>query len=80
MCDKYEGWSAPEDWDTLPEKSGWYAVLYGWEMEEGSFMGHSHFSAETKEWDERLPIRRWAGPFGTADMAEQFADSHDISW
>lgn len=67
-----------DDWeyhDDTPPQPGWYATLYGWDIEEGSFPKATEWLGD--RWDGSLPFFAWQGPFADEEAAERWADEHD---
>jgi hypothetical protein len=63
-------------WSLQPPSPGWYATKYGWDVEEGTFVGAHEWDGLT--WSERLPfIARSMYPFPDKDSARIWADAHD---
>lgn len=61
--------------DNIPPSTGWYAVIYSWDSDEGIFTGTNFWLG--KEWENMLPIFGWQGPFTTRDIALEWAKQHD---
>ncbi len=74
---------APTDWcwDPLPAISGWFAVIRGWEPEEGMFPGAAWVEAGQVQppWDNGVTRdgSGHAGPFATEAEALAWAKTHD---
>ena len=63
-------------WESKPTASGFYAITYCWDAEEGMFPGSSFFDGVA--WDTALPIVAFAGPFNSKELAEAWADANDV--
>jgi hypothetical protein len=73
-------------WDPMPPVTGWFAVIRGWEPEEGMFPA----AAWVEAGEIRLPPGRWvsgmalngssghAGPFASEADARAWARAHDL--
>ena len=74
---------APTDWcwDPLPAISGWFAVIRGWEPEEGMFPGAAWVEAGQVRPPHDNGVARdgsgHAGPFATEAEALEWAEAHD---
>jgi hypothetical protein len=74
---------APTDWcwDPMPKVDGWFAVVVGWEPEEGVFAKVVYANAGRVEWPGSSGMTcdgsGYAGPFATRAEAQAWADAHD---
>lgn len=69
------------EWDSdsvIPSDSGWYAVHYCWDGNEGSFVGAARFDGNS--WKESLPVIAFAGKFINESGALEWASNNDISF
>ena len=68
-------------WDPMPAVDGWFAVIIGWEPEEGLFTNAVYAKAGKVEWPESSGMTYdgsgHAGPFATKAEAQAWADAHD---
>lgn len=74
MTERNKIWDENDD----PTETGWYAIEYCWDSEEGSFCGTSYWNM--KEWDSSLPVTRFAGPFEDENSADIWVEQNDISF
>jgi hypothetical protein len=62
-----------------PEKPGWYATLYCFDPEEGTFPSESEWSGTA--WSDSLPYtHRSPEPFATRHEAGRWASDNDPNW
>ncbi len=58
-----------------PPSAGWYAVLYGWDTNEGVFTDASYWNGSA--WDSDFPLLGFNGPHPDAPAAKKWADEHN---
>ena len=63
------------DFDSEPPEEGWYAVMYSWDPDEGSFPGAWYWTG--RQWQSSIPPVAFAGPFEYEHMARLWAEKHD---
>jgi hypothetical protein len=64
--------------DEKPPIRGWYAVMYGWDSDEGTFVNSRFWNGE--KWDDlnNLPIFMWSPqPFDDFEAADKWAADND---
>lgn len=62
--------ASPAVWEfsgEAPTEPGWYAIVYCWELEEGSWTGVARWNGR---WLKDLPITGYAGPFADQQAAQ----------
>ena len=61
-----------------PDESGWYAITYCYDAQEGIFPGAAYWDQHGQKWRSRLPIGgRSPAPFASEDDALVWARQHD---
>lgn len=56
---------------------GWYAILYSWDSQEGTFPGAARHDGVDWIWDSTAMIVGYAGPFVADLVAMQWAKDND---
>jgi hypothetical protein len=76
---KYDPPAEPEwDYDSKNPDSaevGWYATLFCWDSNEGTFAGGNRWFGD--RWENNLPVYAWVGPFSTMVEADEWARAHN---
>jgi hypothetical protein len=61
---------------TEPINEGWYATLYCWDPQEGTFPGPNYWDGRT--WQEKLPVIAHSPvPFSSIEEAKSWGRTHD---
>ena len=63
--------------DKEPTKKGWYAVMYSWDSDEGTFVTSRYWTGG--KWADliNLPIFMWSPePFDDFETADIWAEEH----
>jgi hypothetical protein len=53
------------------QEVGWYATLFCWDSNEGTFAGGNRWLGD--RWENNLPVYAWVGPFSTMVKADGWA-------
>ena len=75
-----KGYKTQEGWvfNNKPEFEGWYAIMYCWDVREGTLVGADHWCTARKGgWRDGYPVTAYHGPFIDKSEAEEWADMHD---
>jgi hypothetical protein len=60
-----------------PTVKGWYAIMYSWDVHEGSFPGAKYWTG--MNWEGNLPVvLQSSRPFESETKASDWAQKHDV--